>query len=292
MNKIIVSLVLIILLSIASSAENNTLSDEVISLGKDLNLARQDMSEMIESGFNILRFNDTLTLAEQIYLAQNILSSTGGKTDYLLVENKIEELKTLKEYAYTAMDELNTLELSINQTKDIDLEPVKEIYNNAKTALLDERYEETITLVEDAYEKISELKSFKEKLDAFSDATSQGIIDHLKAENVVVSLALNKNVQNWQIYLTLTIIIILSLLWAHSKITIFILKIKISHLESRKDSIRELVARTQTEYFESGKISEATYRTRTKKYGELVRDINRQIPLLREEVQMRARKKR
>ena len=264
----------------------------MISLGKDLNLARQDMSEMIESGFNILRFNDTLTLAEQIYLAQNILSSTGGKTDYLLVENKIEELKTLKEYAYTAMDELNTLELSINQTEDIDLEPVKEIYNSAKTALLDERYEETITLVEDAYEKISELKSFKEKLDAFSDATSQGIIDHLKAENVVVSLALNKNVQNWQIYLTLTIIIILSLLWAHSKITIFILKIKISHLESRKDSIRELVARTQTEYFESGKISEATYRTRTKKYGELVRDINRQIPLLREEVQMRARKKR
>ena len=290
--RINIIILMILLLSIASSAENNTLSDEVISLGKDLNLARQDMSEMIESGFNILRFNDTLTLAEQIYLAQNILSSTGGKTDYLLVENKIEELKTLKEDAYTAMDELNTLELSINQTEDIDLEPVKEIYNSAKTALLDERYEETITLVEDAYEKISELKSFKEKLDAFSDATSQGIIDHLKAENVVVSLALNKNVQNWQIYLTLTIIIILSLLWAHSKITIFILKIKISHLESRKDSIRELVARTQTEYFESGKISEATYRTRTKKYGELVRDINRQIPLLREEVQMRARKKR
>jgi len=290
--RINIIILMILLLSIASSAENNTLSDEVISLGKDLNLARQDMSEMIESGFNILRFNDTLTLAEQIYLAQNILSSTGGKTDYLLVENKIEELKTLKEDAYTAMDELNTLELSINQTEDIDLEPVKEIYNSAKTALLDERYEETITLVEDAYEKISELKSFKEKLDAFSDATSQGIIDHLKAENVVVSLALNKDVQNWQIYLTLTIIIILSLLWAHSKITIFILKIKISHLESRKDSIRELVARTQTEYFESGKISEATYRTRTKKYGELVRDINRQIPLLREEVQMRARKKR
>ena len=40
----------------------------------------------------------------------------------------------------------------------------------------------------------------------------------------------------------------------------------------------------QKDYFQEGKIPEGEYNIKTKKYAELIRDIDRQIPLLQEEL--------
>jgi hypothetical protein len=48
--------------------------------------------------------------------------------------------------------------------------------------------------------------------------------------------------------------------------------------------LQELIARTQRDYFEKGNIGEDTYNIRINRFGEMIRDINRQVPLIREQL--------
>lgn len=66
---------------------------------------------------------------------------------------------------------------------------------------------------------------------------------------------------------------------------------KIQNLEMRKKTLKGLIMKTQGDYFNSGNMSESAYEIRTKKFAEIVRDIDRQIPLLQEELVKIGRKK-
>ena len=55
-------------------------------------------------------------------------------------------------------------------------------------------------------------------------------------------------------------------------------------MERRRENITRLISEAQKQYFEKGEMSEIRYYVRTKKYAELIRDINRQIPLLKEKL--------
>jgi hypothetical protein len=60
---------------------------------------------------------------------------------------------------------------------------------------------------------------------------------------------------------------------------------KLEHLYLRRTTLKKLIAKTQKEFFEKGTIDETTYHIRLNKYGEIIRDINRQIPLVKEELE-------
>jgi len=57
---------------------------------------------------------------------------------------------------------------------------------------------------------------------------------------------------------------------------------KIQRLELRKEKILDIIKDAQREYFQDGKMSEGIFNIKTKKLAELIRDIDRQIPMLRE----------
>ena len=48
--------------------------------------------------------------------------------------------------------------------------------------------------------------------------------------------------------------------------------------------IEKLIRGMQREYFEKGGMNELSYHIKTKKFGDLIRNINRQLPLLKEEL--------
>jgi hypothetical protein len=89
---------------------------------------------------------------------------------------------------------------------------------------------------------------------------------------------------NW-----IVIIIILGMLIAlffiyKNTIRQLLIKGKIKKLEKRKNIVKELVIKTQKDYFDKGSISEGNYNIRIKKLTELIRDIDKQIPLLKEKL--------
>lgn len=86
-------------------------------------------------------------------------------------------------------------------------------------------------------------------------------------------------------------VLFLGLLLFQTQIRKRIIKAKIKKLELKEKTLRGLVMQTQKDYFHSGKMSEGMYSIRTNKFAELIRDIERQIPLLKEELARAERRK-
>jgi len=275
--KTLLFLIFILAIPVVLAQSNYTLSDEAIEISDALELAEKNMNEMLAKNISVTRYNDTLTLAKEIYNAQLILEKTGSGADYSFVREKLSELGYIKEQAFRALDELNALKLAINQAEEINKTIVIEMYEQAKTEFKAERYEECLALIDKTYEKISELEAIETKFKAFYEATSRNIVTFL--------------MKWWKELVILLSVIILTIVLTYNRIMCKIIQWKINNLKTRKLSIKKLIKETQREYFEKGKISETVYRIRTKKYAEFIRDINRQIPVLQEELAMRQKRK-
>ncbi len=245
-------------------------SEDASKTYDSLKRAESDMAQMLSDGLSATRYNDTLLLAEQLYSAQVALEKSGGKPLYSIIDEKISELNGIKQKAYKSLDEIKALNATISQVEGVDMEPAAEIYQQALNEFNSERYEESLKLVDGAYKKISELDAMQTKVKAFYEATSKNIIDFFR--------------DNWEEILISAAAIAAAILLAYNRMARRLIKRKIENLETRKESIRNLIAKAQKEYFDEGKISESSYFIKTKKYAELIRDINRQIPLFKEEL--------
>ncbi|MCB9359326.1 hypothetical protein H6503_05315 [Candidatus Woesearchaeota archaeon] len=252
------------------------ISDEAATLDQQIKDKNAEMLQLRDDGFAIVRYNDTLLLARQFYNAQLDIEKKNGTPNYDTVKSKLQEVSEIKSNAYLTRDELSTLELIINKSTAINKTILYDSYDEAFASYRAERYEESLEIIEDTYSKISELEAAETKLRALYDAYSRTFLNFLK-----------KNI--WNILITIAVLVILFLVF-NKPIRIVIIDRQIQKLEVRAKSVNDLVAETQKEYFDQGSLNESTYHTRIKKYGELLRDIHRQIPLLRERRAMVSKK--
>ena len=264
--------VMVIIIPLASA-----ISEEALNIGNSLSIAEKDMEEMMNKDIPVTRYNDTLILTKQMYEAQLSLENTSKGPDYSLVQKKIEELKEIKQNAFTASDELKALEIIISQIKGIDLAPILEIHREARNEFYSERYEECLELIDKTYEKMSELEALQTKLRAFYEATSRSFINFIKEQWIKICFGLSGALFAFALTYNR------SMSWA--------IKRMIEDLENRRESIKGLIKETQKAFFQDGSISESTYHIRIKKYAEMIRDINRQIPLLKEELKIKEKRR-
>jgi hypothetical protein len=269
-----VALIMVLLLVPCLAA---AISDGAALVNGSLESARADMRKMIDDGFSVTRYNDSLFTATRMFEGQLAVEEAGKEPDFSLVLGKLIEMEDMKNRAYRSLDELTALRVAINQTQEIDPAPAMELYEAAEQEFMAERYEQCLEVIDRAYDKISELEALQTKVLAFAEATSRSIVQFYT---------------RWWIELTIIeAAAAVTILLTYRRIGILLLKRRIMSLGKRRDSIKGLVAKTQREYFGSGGLSEATYRIRTKKYGELIRDINRQIPVLRAELAIKEKRK-
>jgi len=66
---------------------------------------------------------------------------------------------------------------------------------------------------------------------------------------------------------------------------------KFNHLMTQKKALNTLIQNMQKSYFKTKKLSETEYTIKLKKFKELIRDIDRQIMVLKEEM-FKVKKKR
>jgi len=245
------------------------LSPEAISVGQNLEKAKTDMQELQNKDFNVIRYNDTLITTQEIYGAKLELESQGDIVDYSNVMNYIEELSNIKQLAIKTFDELQVLKLTIEESRYINgIEEVDLIYIEAEEAFRQERYEDSLELIDQTYEKLSEIEAVDTKIKATYEAARRGFVNLIK--------------DNWkEIGIGFLVLIILYFLF-HRRIEIKIVNKKIARLERQKESIKTLMSKTQGSYFNKGDMDDNTYQIRMKRYAEITRDLNRQIPLLKE----------
>ena len=229
------------------------------------------IEEMENQNFSTQRVEDNLEYIKIIYSSQVILESNGRAFDYTLVNPYCEEIKLIKENAYLANDDLKALEKfyeDILVKNNYNTTSVDEIMDEIKLEIINERYEKVPQLTREAYEEISNIESSSTTLAIFYEATTRGIKNFVK--------------KNWMFLLAGLLIFSITFILFQKTISRYILLKKLSNLKLRREHLKKIVSKTQREYFQEGKISEQTFRIKTKKLTELVRDIDREIPLIQE----------
>lgn len=258
-------------LNIASAEQNLTIQEQASACLAD---SENILNELLEDGFNIERINDTLKTANNLYEGQLALNQKNKNYDLSSVLVYCDEIKNIKEMAYIARDEFDALSKFYNESfdfeKETDVQSIDEILNEIKNEIESERYEKVKPLVDKAYQEIVNVQAEQTTLKVFYENTARGIKRFFE--------------KNW-IYLSSFIVLVFILFFIYGKtISKWIIKRKIQMLELRKETLKKLIQEAQRDYFQYGKIPEGTFNIKTKKLAEMIRDIDRQIPMLYEEL--------
>ena len=226
----------------------------------------------------INRVNESYQDAVQLYAAQTALERTSKKADFNLVIRYATNVNDVKKIAFKADDELKIFLENYNSiSEEVNLSEMDEDYNAIINSFNSERFEDTLELIDVGYERLSEVQSSQTTIKLFYSATSRSVKVFLK--------------DNWLWLVTSFIATLLFLLIFKTALSKLQTLRKMKHLDLQKNTINYLIKNLQKSYFKTKKTSELEYRIKLKKFNEMILDINRQIPLLKEEMIKLTKKK-
>ena len=274
MKKIVFLIIFLLVIQFSSAEElepSNNIEIDMIDAGEVI-------LRMHNDNFSIQRINDTLKAATQIYDAQSKLPE--GRRDYSIIEQYLEEIFDLESEAYVTKDEIEYVQQTYDQTKlnapGIDLEGADILFKEMMFEFESERYDRAYDLATETYKKIIELEGQHTALNLAYQSTTKSIKGFIIKNWIIISIIVIAGIILYSIF--------------RNRILYFRIKLKIKKLEKESGVLEELVKQSQIDYFESGTLPESSYKVRIKKFSELIRDINRQLPLLREELMKTKRK--
>jgi hypothetical protein len=266
---LIFSMIFLFSVSFVLGAETkNITSQEDASLC--INQSQKVVENLALNNFSIARANDTLKQAENLYYSQILLMQRSRTPDFSLVLPHCDNLVSLQKNAFNSRDAFIALKKFYSESfnEGFNASSVEVIINQIEEEMISERYENVPDLINSAYEEIINVKSESTTLNLFYQSTSRSVKKFL--------------VDHW-ISLSTSLIVLVVLFFVYqASIHRWLIKRKIENLQARKESLRNLIMKTQKEYFEGGMMSESNYTLRTKSFAEMIRDIDRQIPLLQE----------
>jgi len=261
-------LVFILFINGINAAETN----KSLQASTCLNESYKIVKQLAYDNFSVQRVNDTFKLAKELYDFQKIKTNA----DFTGVLTKCEEINKIKELAYTSRDQLYGIEKSYS-TFQLKMEKINanitEIvvyYNTLHQEFLDERYENVLKGIPELEKDMIEQEAKETTMNLFYKSISRNL------KTIII--------ENYITILVIIFILIIGFLLYRTKIRIFLIKHKIAKLENEKFAVKELIKKTQKDYFEGGSIAENDYSIKTKRYAEIIRDIDRQIPLLNEQL--------
>jgi len=271
-------LILILSLSLVVAEDVNTpdtnapkFSLEYGLAGSRLARVQRDIVGLRDNGFEVQRFADELFVIKQLFENNKNKEIEGEVASYTRLFEKVESLGDLIDRAKLVKDELATLKIAVEEAaKELDMGPAQEMYLQAEQEFSDQRYEKAIEIVDKTYEKILELQSFEAKTSAIYSATSKSLVTFI--------------IDNWDIIAAILAIPIIIFLIFRKKIKRATLAKKINQNELEIDVLKNEIKNTQQRYFIGGGLSESEYMIKMNIYSEKIRDLNKDIALLQEEL--------
>ena len=237
-----------------------------------LNDSNEMMIAMSNDGFSIVRMNDTINEALETYEIQSLLRENDKSYDLSKALQYCESAVLIHKSAYEARDEYLALKRFYDESfeESVNTSSVDAMIKDIEENIDNERYENVAPMVEKAYGEIINIQSSNTAVRLFYSSTSKGLKTFFYT--------------NWKTIAIFSFGILVLLLIYRIKIATWIIKRKILRLELRKKTIKGTIMQTQKDYFNQGKMPEGIYNIRTKRFAESIRDLERQIPLLHEEL--------
>jgi hypothetical protein len=266
-------LFLVLLLSFSFVISEDYEEGETSLVGLRLVEAGAAINELKLDGFNTQRVEDLFKAATQIFESQSEINNEKNR-DFTLVEQYVDEILDLKDQAYITRDEVEYVysfyDEILLENEGINISDTDEILTEMQFEFDSERYEEAYELAGEAYSALAEIEGQYTALNLAYKATAKTLKNFL--------------VNNW-LKLTIIFFVLIFLYFIFkNRILYYRTKYKITRLMHESGVLEELIKKTQFGYFEAGTLSESAYRIRVRKFSELMRDINRQLPLLKEQI--------
>ncbi len=237
----------------------------------ELEAANASVQRMIDSQFPYYRARDIYLIAEQWFEGQKAIEQSGELGNYKFVSEKTSEVIEIEKAAFSVNDDINALSERLKLTEeDVNITEAASLQKQAQKEFIDNRFEEAQRLVDLAYDKITEAEAEATRSRALLESTRRTLEGFLQ--------------ENWQNILVIVSSAAILAFIFQKQIRKFIVHAKIHALTAEKAVLETMTKNLQKQYFESGKMNEMTYHIKTKKFGELIRNINRQLPLLKEEL--------
>ena len=253
----------------ANILERTNVSSAALEARDALLNSQQAIGEMKKTGFNTTRVEDIFEVLLQFYEGQITLEANGTQESYTDIIKRTGEITKIRNEAFDAKQRLRGLELRLESTKADKTEPL-ELYRLAEIDIQSERYEEAKIKIEQAYKKIADLEA----------AQTRSRVVLLATKSLGQRL-----LEEWKIVLIGIITAAIISAASYDRIIVFLLKRKIENFEAERKTLEGLIRETQENYFGKGKLAENTYHINIGKFGEMIRDIERQLPLLREQLE-------
>lgn len=233
--------------------------------------ANASISRMLHAGVPTTQAIDLLDVAWQWFDGQTAVELTGGSPDYSFSLQKVSEIEALESSSLAVNDDLKALASRIGSAdSDANLTATKALVAQATQEFRDGRIDEAKALISKAYDEVSS---------AEADAVHSRTLVESARKNIESFLA-----ENWQAILAVAAaVVILSFLF-QKQIRRFLANARLKALMHEREVIESMLKSLQKDYFEKKNVTELTYHVKTKKYGDIIRNINRQLPLVKEEL--------
>ncbi len=264
--KIGLFMAIILLSSMVLAANNNS----TVAF-KSLEQARQDLTELQARHIPTSRANESYQEALQLYSAQMALEKLNEDANFGLVIKYANDVGKIKKIAIKADDELGVFkEVFASANKSTNLSSMYDDYDTIILSFNQERFEDTSKLIDTGYNTLSRVQSSQTTLNLFYASTTQTIEIFFRT--------------HWKIISAISGGIIFLLLVFRSAISKLGARRKLRNLAIQKETLGKLIKKLQTDYFIRKSISASSYRIRLKKFENMILDINRQIPMVRENI--------
>jgi len=239
---------------------------------KRIGRAQDAKLKMYNEGLATTRVNDTILIAEGLFRTELDKEKRGDNADYKMANEKADEAIELADEAFQASDELSVLKEEIDTVpEEIDTGPVLEVYEAGMEELKNQRYKLASEKVEEGYEKLVEVQSMEARAGAMYSAASKTLYSFAFENRIIISMIVG-------IPLILYIVF-------RDRIKRHRIARKIGKMKLEINVLEGEVKKAQQEYFVDGNIGESSYQIKQRVFGQMIRDLNRQIGLSKEEIE-------
>lgn len=239
--------------------------------------AKGFIGKMAQEELSTTRVRDTILVAENMWFVEVMNEQAGNEADYGPVNDKADNAIALSQSAFQAADELSVLKENLEKIGDMDIGPAWDIYNEGVSELENERYELALKRVEDGYEKLVELQSVEAKANAMYTVASKTTTNFLVENRFALAILFGTPLVLYIIF--------------RDRIRRYRLTGKLNKLRLEVEVLEGQVKSAQEQYFVKGTMAESTYEVRTTTYGQMIRDLNREISVTKEEIEKTKRMK-
>lgn len=246
-------------------------SNESVETSQLIDQAKQDLIEMQERQISVNRINESYQEALQLYDAQMALEKLHKEAKFDLIIEYTANIAEIKKTAFRAQDELNIfIEVFNSVNQSINLSSMFDDYSAIILSFKEERFEDTIELIEEGYNILSEIQSSQTALNLFYVSTTRTLKNFFRTQWKTIT------------FVTSTVLLLLFIFW--NTLSRFKIRINLQNFILQKKSIKRLIKQLQSNYFIHKNISTSSYNIKLNKFESMILDINRQIPLLKEDM--------